>query len=407
MDILVMARKYRSITALALNLISAAHAHAEGMLELEPYVSAGMTYDDNVFRVSDKNEARALLGDDATSDTTQRLEAGIHADLKLSRQHFRLDLSANRSRFDRFGFLDNEGDSRKLAWDWQFGNHLGGELSVSEDTSMGGFTELQNPVLNMRTRKRQLATVNWDVHPRWRLRAIGEEVDVENSLESYRSSDRTESIREIGVQHRTPQGSQVGLFGRQIDSEYAQRDAFSLVLFGNANRQQEMGVDLAWIPGGKSRVEGRFARVERKYEELSGRDFSGWSGRASVFWQATGKTAMSLSASRDIYGVDDLAATYAQTDTLSFIPSWMPTSKISVQGRATYERRNYLGDPSLVIAGAEQREDIVKVAGLSVSYVPYYKVSMQLSWQTESRESSVRGAGYDASSLTANLRAEF
>jgi hypothetical protein len=49
----------------------------------------------------------------------------------------------------------------------------------------------------------------------------------------------------------------------------------------------------------------------------------------------------------------------------------------------------------------------VKVAGLSVSYVPYYKVSMQLSWQTESRESSVRGAGYDASSLTANLRAEF
>lgn len=402
-----MPQKYPSIAVLALGFLSAATVHAEGMIKLEPYVNAGMTHDNNVFRVSGADEARALLGDDTMSDTSRRLEAGIAADWKLSRQHFRLLLSKNQTRYQRFSFLDNDGDSSKLAWDWQLGNHLAGELSVSEDTSMGGFTEVQNAVLNLRTRKRQLATANWDLHPRWRLRALGEKQDVENSAESFRSSDRTESTQEVGVQYLTPKGSRMGLFAREVDSEYEQRDAFSLVLFGNANRQRELGMDLAWAPGGKSRVEGRLAKVERNYEELSGRDFSGWTGRASVFWQATGKTAMNLSASRDIYGVDDLAATYAQADTLSFIPSWTPTSKISIQGRATYERRNFLGDPSLVIAGAEQREDTVKSAGLSVSYVPYYKVSMQLSWQTESRQSSIRGAGYDASSLTANLRADF
>lgn len=402
-----MPRKYHSIAALTLGLLSAATVHAEGMIKLEPYVNASMTYDDNVFRVSGADEARALLGDDTMTDTSRRLEAGIAADWKLSRQHLRLQLSRNQTRYQQFTFLDNDGDSSKLAWDWQMGNHLGGELSVSEDTSMSGFTEIQNPVLNMRTRKRHFAAANWDLHPRWRLRALGEKLDIENSEESYRSSDRTESAKEIGMQYRTPKGSRMGLFAREVDSEYEQRDAFALVLFGNANRQRELGMDLTWVPGGKSRVEGRLAKVERNYEELSDRNFSGWSGRASVFWQATGKTTMNFSASRDIYGVDDLAATYAQSDTFSFIPSWAPTSKISVQGRATYERRNYLGDPSLVIAGTEQREDIVKTAGLSVSYIPYYKVSMQLSWQTESRESSVRGAGYDASSLTANLRADF
>lgn len=402
-----MAGHRRRLAIFAIGLLPVLPAKADGMFTFEPYVNVGTTYDDNVFRVSGKEEARALLGGDTLSDTSHRVEAGIGVDWKLSRQHFLLQLSKNQVWFDRFDFLDNDGESGKLAWNWQLGNRLSGELSISEDTSMGGFTEIQNPVLNMRTRKQQFASISWELHPRWRVRALGEEVDVENSDPSYRSSDRTESIREIGVQYRTPKDTRIGFFGRQVDSEYAERDVFALVLFGNENRQREVGVDLAWAPGGKSRLEGRLAKVERKYEELSGRDFSGWAGRANVYWQATGKTAMNFSVSRDIYGVDDLAATYAQTDNISLTPSWSPTAKLSVQGRAVYEKREYLGDPGLVIAGLEQRKDIVKITGLSLLYVPYHKVNMQLSWQKESRDSSVSGAGYDATSVTANIRAAF
>lgn len=402
-----MAGHRRRLAIFAIGLLPALPAKADGMFTFEPYVNVGTTYDDNVFRVSGKDEARALRGDDTMSDTSQRMEAGIGVDLKLSRQHILLQYSKSQTRFDRFDFLDYDGESGRLAWNWQLGNHLNGELSVSEDTAMSGFEEVQNRGFNLRTRTRQTANIEWEMHPRWRLRAVADEIELENSNPAYRFSDRNESIREVGVQYRTPRSTRIGLFGRQIDSEYAQREESVLMLFGNQNRQRELGVDFAWTPGGKSRMEGRVAKVERKYEELSGRDFSGWAGRASVFWQLTGKTAMNLSASRDIYAVDDLAATYVKSDLLSLSPSWSPTSKISVQGRASYERREYQGDPALVIAGLEQRADKVRVTGLTVSYVPYYKINMQLSWQKESRDSSVSGAGYDANSLSANIRAEF
>lgn len=388
-------------------LLAALPVHAEGQIDLRPYVGATLTYDDNVFRLSGRDEALAVLGDDAMSDRTHRLEAGINVDWQLSRQHLRLELSANQNRYQRFGFLDNDGDASKLAWDWQLGNHLGGELSMSEVKSMAGFTEVQRPELNEQTRRRRLATINWDVHPRWRLRALREEMDLENSLPTYRASDRTDAAHEAAIQYSTPQGTRIGVSVREIESEYDQRDAFSLIVFGNANRQRELALNLAWVPGGKARIDGRLAKVEREYEELSQRDFDGWAGRASLLWQPTGKTTLAISAARDIYGVDDLAATYVQSDSFSVSPSWAATAKISVQGRASYEKRSYLGDPGFVLGSAEQREDTVKVAGLTINYVPYYKVQMQLSWQKESRESSVSGAGYDASSLSANLRADF
>lgn len=392
---------------LSATLLSPMSGHADGMISLSPYAGAAVAYDDNVFRLSGREEAIALLGDDAMSDTSHRIEAGINVDWKLSRQHLRLELNANQNRYQRFDFLDNDGNAHKLAWDWQLGNHLGGELSTSESKSMAGFTEVQNPALNMQTRMRRHASVNWDVHPRWRLRALREETELENSLASYRAADRSESTQEAAVQYSSPNGSRLGISVRETESAYDQRDAFSMIVFGNANRQRELALSLAWAPGGKLRVDGRIARLEREYEELSQRDFNGWAGRANLAWQPTGKATLAVSAARDIYAVDDLAATYVQSESISFSPSWTVTAKLSLQGRISYEKRSYLGDPGFILGDAEQREDTVKTAGLTLNYVPYHKLRMQLAMQQEARESSISGGSYDAASLSANLRAEF
>ncbi len=382
-------------------------ARAEGIIDIKPYVATTLTYDDNLFRVSDANEARAILGTDAMSDTTRRTEAGINVDWKISRQHLRLGINLNQSRFNRFDFLDNDGNSKQLAWDWSIGSHLGGELSVSEGKSMVGFTEVQNPVLNQRTNKRKLMSVHWDFHPRWRLRAQRDETEFENSLPSYRSSDRKDVGREAEIQYSTPAGNQISLSVREVEAEYAERDAFSSFFFGNGNRQRDVALGVTWYPGGKTRLDGRLARVERTYEEFTQRDVRAWAGRVGADWQPTGKTTLSVSAARDIEAVDDLAATYVRSDNLSVTPSWAATSKLSVQGRASYTRRSYQGDPGFLLGATAQREDKLRSMGLTVSYTPHQKVQMQLSWQKDNRDSSTVGSGYDANALSANVRINF
>ena len=394
------------LAMLSASLLASAEGLAEGLIDIKPYVAATATYNDNLFRVSGADEARTVLGTDVMSDTTRRIEAGIDVDWKISRQHLLLGLNLNRSQFNRFNFLDNNGNSKKLAWDWTIGSHLGGEVSASESKSLSGFTEINNPARNERTSKKNLIGVNWDLHPRWRLHAQRDESEYENSLAIYRSSDRKDVAHETAAQYATPAGNLISLSARETTSEYLARDAFSTFVFGNGNRQLDQALNFSWQLDGKTRVNGRFARTERKYEELSQRNVKTWAGRLGADWQPTGKTTLSVSAVRDIYAVDDIAATYVRSDALSFSPAWAATAKLKIQARASYEKRSYQGDPGYLLGALPQREDKLESADLTVSYALDEKVQTQMTWQKESRDSSTPGGGYRARSLSASVRIE-
>jgi exopolysaccharide biosynthesis operon protein EpsL len=302
-------------------LAMSSSARAEGLIDIKPYVAVSEVYDDNLFRVSGKDEALAVLGTDKMSDQSRRTEAGVDVDWKISRQHVLLSMNFNQNKFDRFSFLDNNGSTKRLAWNWVIGSHLGGELSISENKSMGGFTEINNPALNMHTDKRKLMSINWDFHPDWRLHLQRDETEYANSQKSFRTSDRTDVAHEAAIQYTTSAGNRISLSAREVDTQYDQRDAFSAFFFGNGNQQRELGLNVTWMPSGKTRLNGRIARVERSYEEFTQRDVNAWAGNVGVDWQPTGKTTLSVAASRGIDAVDDLASTYVQNDTFSISPA--------------------------------------------------------------------------------------
>jgi exopolysaccharide biosynthesis operon protein EpsL len=383
------------------------HASAEGLIGIKPYVAATLVYDDNLFRYSDKRMAKVALGTDAMSDTTRRTDAGIDVDCKISLQHLRLELNFNQNRFQRFDFLDNDGNAKRVAWDWSIGSHLGGEVSASESKSMAGFNEIRNPVLNERTTKSRLYSANWDFHPSWRLHLQRDETELINSLPAYRSSDRKDTAHEAAIQYHLADGNMIGLSAREVESTYPSRDRFSTFVFGNGNQQRDLALNMAWQPSGKTSITGRIARIERTYQELSQRDVKAWGGRVGVDWQPTGKTSLSVSAVRDVSGVDDIAATYVQSDTFTVSPTWAATSKLMMQARASYEKRTYQGDPGFLLGATPQRDDKMKTTGLTISYAPHEKIQMQLAWQKEVRNSSTIGNGYSDNLLSANLRINF
>ncbi len=383
------------------------YACAEGQIDLKPYVMGAYTYDDNVFRLASKDQARLILGNEAMSDRMAFAEAGINANFRISRQTVLAQLGVNKTKFDRFGFLDNEGNNKKLAWNWVLGNHLGGELSISETKAMGGFNEIRNPLLNMRTTQVKRASINWDFHPSWRLHLSHTETDLTNGLETYRRLDRSDEANEGGLLFKTSEGNSIDLTAKQTDTNYPARDSFSALVFGNKHQQRELGVNVTWHATGKMIFNGRLGSVERTYAELSQRNSKDWTGQLNVTWQPTEKTSLIAGASHDSYAIDDLAATYVQSEKLTFMPIWKPTSKLGLQGNLVYENRSYQGDPGFVLGGGPQREETQKTAALTLSYDPYEKIKTQLTAQKIKRDGNVAGYVYETNSIMANVRVDF
>ena len=79
---------------ISLLCLMSSQAYAEGMVELQPYVRAGVLYDDNLFRFASKAEAEAA-GFSSQSDRVNTLDAGAQLNLRISRQLVRVNAGIN------------------------------------------------------------------------------------------------------------------------------------------------------------------------------------------------------------------------------------------------------------------------------------------------------------------------
>jgi hypothetical protein len=250
-------------------------------------------------------------------------------------------------------------------------------------------------------------SANWNPHPRWRVKVQREETEQTNSLARFFTSDREDRAHEVFLYYNTPAGGQLSFGVRDVDSSYPTRDVFSTVFFGNSNEQRDMTLGAVWPVTGKTRLSGKLARIQRTYAELSQRNIQDWDGRFEWRWRPGEKMQLTVSGERDIYGVDDLAATYVKADTVTIAPTWNPTSKISVQATASHETIRYQGDPGFLLGAQPEREDKIRAIGLVTVYAPLQQLQMKLTFQRQSRDSSTAGKGYDVNSVGLNARLEF
>jgi len=85
--------------------------------ELGAYARFDMAYDNNLFRLSD--EAKSAFGQPKTSDTYYTTTLGMAADTSWSRQHLAADVHVKDTRFKYFEYLNNDGGSANIGWDYQ------------------------------------------------------------------------------------------------------------------------------------------------------------------------------------------------------------------------------------------------------------------------------------------------
>lgn len=387
-------------------LLFSAPVLAEGIIDVKPFISSNINYDDNVFRFSSPDQARAAFGSSTTSDVVKRLDIGVDVNLRLSRQLVTLSSSINESRYNRFDILDNTGKSNRLAWNWRVGSDLYGELSVSENEAIAGFTEIRQPIKNLRTSTKERASINWNLLSNWTVNATREHSKSENDLPTYNALDRDEEVFETGLRYQTTAGTQLGLAYRVAESKFPNRAGFTQVVFGDESTQKEIAFTAAWVPSPKTRISTRLAQVSLETKDLPQREFSGFSQRWNLDHSLTAKVNLNLTAYQEVSPIDDVLSTYVKTKGFSINPVWNITNKTALRAGLGYEQRDYLGS-SLFLGNSENRNDDSTMANLALIYSPTDKSIVQLQYQGEKRSSNIGDFGYEFNSVNFLLRYDF
>jgi exopolysaccharide biosynthesis operon protein EpsL len=405
----VMRPPIRVVALITLLLSPAAQALWGDRLEI--FVGEAVVRDDNVFRISGQSDPMAVLGTSSKGDVYHTTSFGLGLDLPVSRQRFHGAVSWDDHRYNRFSVLDFTDRHERAAWQWQAGSDLGGELGYSRELALASLANVQSGAQsstpNPLETQRLFLEGGYRFTPRWELRGELSRLDQSNEVPQLQVNDMRLGAIGSTLRYITPADNKIGL-GLQ-----AQRaDLPNPLVVGGVpvdNSYRQLGVQLVsdWAVTGKSSISGRIGWLDRRHEQLSGRDFSGGVYHVQYDWQARGKLGLSAVAQRQISDTEEVNVGFVLMEGIELRPTLALTEKIGLSGALARYDRDYRGDPGLVLGTVLPRSDRVRSAGLTVSYRPLPRAGLELALRRETRTSSAPLGDYDVTILGARLRVGF
>ena len=380
---------------------------AEGIIDIKPSISTSINHDDNVFRFSSPEQARATFGSAQTADTVKRLDLGATINLRLSRQLLVASAHVTESRYNRFDLLDNTAKSLSLGWNWRLGNDVYGELIASKREAISGFNDIRTPVKNLRTNSNLLARINWDIHPDWTVYAAREKNKIDNEQANFSGLNREDESIETGLLFQDKSNTQLGLAYRQTTARYPSRLGFQAFLFGSEDKQKSILFTAAWQPTSKTVVSTRLSQINIDYNTDVRDEFSGFNQRWNISHALTGKMNLNASVYKEVSPIDDILSTYVQATGVSINPSWRLSGKTSLLAGLSVEKRDFLGSANFFINNGDDRSDTSKIANLSLFYAPTNRSLVQLQYLGEIRSSSIDNQDYEFNNLNLSFKYDF
>ncbi len=375
-----------------------------------PFVSFSQYYDDNLFRLADKEpivlNRRVLVGPQA--DSYNVLNFGTNIDWRIKRQQLVARIAKSMVRYSKFDSLNNDGSDYLAQWNWQLGNHWNGLIGATQTQSQSSFTDLNATIAlnNQRTVRNAFGTANWQFHPRWQVGGAVNKVEAINSDVTQLSNDFEEQAEELNLTWSTPKGSSVRTQLRIAKAAYPNTQFAAI---DNGYSQQEINVFTVWPYSGLTRFQSRIGYQKRQHNSLSARDFSGFTGRASVDYYATGKTAYSLSVYRELGAVSTISSSYRVTTGFSLNGLLNMTSKLSLNAALSRETDDFKGDAGIYTFSFPVRQDKTQSASLGLNYQPLRSAVIGLGAQTGRRVSNdvINQSSYKFNTIFANVRVDF
>ena len=376
---------------------------------IRPYASVTYSYDDNLRRFSSKQQALTSTGSSKMSDTVMMTGVGIILDKEISRQRIFIDIGANKSSFDRNSELDNTGRDMKGRWDWELGNRLDGKIEITHKKAMVPFADYRvqtgsGLTLNTQTKDSRTFEARWRFHPRWRTRAALSNSQIEYSAEIQKIANLEENAYEVGVDYLAPSKSVVGILYRHVKGTKPTQ-IFQGVPISNDYDQDELKLNVDWTVTGKSKLQFLGGLVDRKYDDFSTRDFRKFNMRGNFSWMPTGKTGLNFSVWKENNAQAFITTSYTENTGAAVMGNWYMTSKLTLQGKVRYEKRDFaFNDTGFA---REDRSDKDKNYSLALIYKPTLSFMLNASVAHSTRDSSDDRFGFDSNSIALTGQYEF
>lgn len=383
---------------------SPAHALEEDGDLFTFFVGGSASYDDNFLRLPNGVQpVQVGVGDRPRGTWIYSAYARVLMSAPVSRQRFRLDLTAFTNSYAGYSYLDFSGWTGRAEWLWEAGNRWKGVAVIARTEALTSFADFRDfNTGNILTASDAYVDADYWIHPNWRIVGAVNYLQGRNSQQILAFDNVDQYFVETGFRYISTAQNWLRPAARYTHGEYPNRPVATLI--GDTSFDQyDLGVDLYWRFTGASEVLGRVAYTYRELPNLTSRNFSGPTGRLTYNWTPRGTVGVSFLALREIGAITDITATYIVTSTLGVTPYWLATPKLRLEASYNRTNRDYAGQPT--IGGIPQRDDKYNLARLTGTWVPTRNWTVTLGYQFSDRTSNYPGFQFNDNTYT--LTAQF
>jgi exopolysaccharide biosynthesis operon protein EpsL len=373
---------------------------------LQPFVSADVNYDDNLFRLPDGQPGSMRKGD----DTYRSVTGGLNFERTVSRQEFSATAKLSSVQFKHNRQLDHTNKNLKGEWHWFFAAHVDGHIGGSYTQALASFADFHSDQRNIRVTIKQYADGKWRFHPSWQLRTGYNRERYVFDLLSLHAGDRTEDAWMTGLDYLARGGNTMGFQFRRVDGAYPGRQFLG---FGGTNEgfiQQEAKLNILWLATGSTEVLFLGGHVRRKQGSSTRRVDSGFNSRLVVNWAPVERMRVVGQAWREFAAIEGAFVNSALTTGASAGATWDATEKIQAVVNLKHDRRDFVPGAGVGLSLSSMLDDDSNnTASFGLVYKPIRKLTLQASAFRERRAGSALAgtSSYRAHGASFSVSAQF
>lgn len=352
-----------------------------------PYVSLGLAYDSNIYRLDDD---APTIGD-TMADEYGTLAAGFDTHFERALQGYDLSAEISRTMFNEHDELDYTGSKAHAVWHWVASEAIKGDLGVRHRRSLRDFANQAtfDRFKDMRMENAVFASGDVSLPNNLGFGLRAELADV-----SFSETERLDLKRTIvggDVGYTSASGSRVSL-----DAEYA------MGRYDNTPAsdfdEYTIGPKVQWKLGARTAVEAMLGYSARDYDDPTRNDYDGVTGHVSVTMEHDGRNQLTASVYRELSTLGDEIADFAVVDGIKVEPSFRVREGLDLRVVAGYEKRDFDRDPSADVIPLPinaDRTDDVYTAGAFLDWQIHRNIKISIGADMQRRDSTRALQDYD------------
>jgi hypothetical protein len=447
------------ISGLAFVFLAAGHAHAQlpafptipvnpdtvpdnNADWFRPFVGYQWTYDNNLFRLpsasvrSEPAVVDLIPPGISIEDHVNTGSAGFDGHWLAGRQSVDYDFEWDDNRFVRNENLNNTSGNVRAVWNWSIASDLSGQLGGVYTRSLSGFADSFFFERDVIDRQEYFANGRYQIGPRWAIYGSIDDTYTKNEAYAERFNDLSLQTGKVGLELATSQQNTLGAEYRYAHGHYTNLcqvtgNPASSAAANCANVPAGAVAELNGVPYNpnydentvsvlfkyaltdKTALSGDAGYLRRNYPDNYGTNihigaFSGDIWHLKGQWQATEKTSLSVTASRDLQ-----AYLYAQSDYfvqtgVAVSPAWVQSDKLTWVLVASWYKQDYIGASysEVVLLGAP-RHDSISAQQAGLQYTAMRSLIFNFTYRHELRNSNQVLFGYGDDIANAGVKFKF